>query len=630
MNRYLAILFLLCSNVLFSQQQNFLAINIQAQLLSNQQANFDLRCVVVDLNEDTLWHELHPNLDLASGNTFTVFLGKGDYQSGEQSVFSSIDWRMVKNLRLYDVNNLNQQIANLNLNSVPYALHSLHLEYLPTLINLSDVSGNYTDGSILKYNGATYYFDEDQLYDSTFFAYESGSSLFADSAEFGISQLNFADTVEFSFDADTASYVNQIYDVVYSDSAVFSDTAGFAFYTKSAWQIGGNVAPLDFLGTHNSIDFTLRTNSSERLIFSNSNVKNSPLIGEGFHFNLVNGTLFKYNGTSQNLGVIPDVHMFFDGGKSAFTGGTSTLDTDTLLGNYSFCWGENVGTNGPNSTIFGKNSTGDSSFYAGSTMYESISSFAFGNNCHVAHMGVAIGYNANALYYRNVAIGKNVTCQSQSACVGIGDNVLSSGATSWAMGQNVQATGHFSTALGYAASTNGMNGSFVYGDFSTADTVQNTSNQQFMVRADGGVVLYSSSDLLMGVTLSSGGGSWNMISDRNKKRNISMIELSDTLKPFQNLEVYKWRYKNQTQTHIGPMAQDMFRVFKVGESERYINQIDIDGAVLLGIKDLNEKLKSNGAGHEQVKNIKSEINREKEEQIELEKRIKELYEKFDH
>lgn len=62
------------------------------------------------------------------------------------------------------------------------------------------------------------------------------------------------------------------------------------------------------------------------------------------------------------------------------------------------------------------------------------------------------------------------------------------------MGRETRAGGNFSTAMGSLASTNDKRGAFVYGDSSTASTravVTATRNNQFVVRAAGGTVFYS-------------------------------------------------------------------------------------------------------------------------------------------
>ncbi|MGA2661744.1 MAG: hypothetical protein ABSH34_30035 [Verrucomicrobiota bacterium] len=45
--------------------------------------------------------------------------------------------------------------------------------------------------------------------------------------------------------------------------------------------------------------------------------------------------------------------------------------------------------------------------------------------------------------------------------------------------------------------------------------------------------------------------------------------------------------------HIGPMAQDFFTAFGVGEDQRHITGIDADGVALAAVQGLNRKLEAN-------------------------------------
>jgi len=69
----------------------------------------------------------------------------------------------------------------------------------------------------------------------------------------------------------------------------------------------------------------------------------------------------------------------------------------------------------------------------------------------------------------------------------------------------------------------------------------------------------------------------------------------DTL-PFKTqvlaLPITTWNYKTQVASirHIGPMAQDFFAAFNVGEDDRHITDIDEGGVALAAIQGLNQKL----------------------------------------
>ena len=145
------------------------------------------------------------------------------------------------------------------------------------------------------------------------------------------------------------------------------------------------------------------------------------------------------------------------------------------------------------------------------------------------------------------------------------------------------ASGFYSTALGNYASTDGFGGSFVFGDNSSTTIVKNYLNYQFLVRASGGVIFYTSSNLSSGVELAPNGSGWNMLSDRNLKQDFEILSTRKMMNRIQKIEVSKWNYINVSTPHIGPMAQDFYRYFGVGEYKHYINMIDMDGIVLFGI-----------------------------------------------
>jgi hypothetical protein len=129
--------------------------------------------------------------------------------------------------------------------------------------------------------------------------------------------------------------------------------------------------------------------------------------------------------------------------------------------------------------------------------------------------------------------------------------------------------------------------------------------------------------------LLAGAGSWSMISDRNKKRNINLLSPIDFHQAYDSLTISSWNYIANTTLHIGPMAQDFYGIFGVGEKPYYINMIDSDGATFLGVKMLYDDFK-NIPSEEEVEAIEKEINKEKEELDRIEHRINHLYEELDH
>jgi hypothetical protein len=223
---------------------------------------------------------------------------------------------------------------------------------------------------------------------------------------------------------------------------------------------------------------------------------------------------------------------------------------------------------------------------------------------------------------------KKIHAGNASAGIAIGRNIESIGATTWAVGHNLFIQGNFSTGLGYNGANTEYLGSFVYGDNSTIDTVFNTADNQFMVRAAGGYVFYTSADLSMGVEATAGGGSWEMISDSTKKEGVKLLFPGQYTERYLNLPIYQWQYTNYETPHIGPMAQDMYGIFRVGEKPTYINMLDSDGIALLGIKMLIEKL-DELPQEDELLDLKKESEEVLKDFLEIEERLNLLYEKMD-
>jgi hypothetical protein len=623
------LLFLIATTIGFGQVENYSKINIQGQLLTADASSADFEFLIKSITGDTIWREEHNAVSLSELSVFTLELGAGDLIESTVPEFYQINWMIVGQVELYTTNGVRSLQGAFATNSVPYAAHSLHVLKVPALQELTDVSGETVElNQTIKFDGIEFIFGIDETGDTANYVWNADSVIFADTAFFAFNN-DFADTAIFAYFSDSALVALTMDSVLTTAHSIYADSTTNVLYSTGNWSKFGDDELLDdpFLGSITPESFIFRTNNRVRLVFGDDYSVNNNVPGSGFRFSTTRGALFVPNATV-GIGSISDTYLYFDGGSYSFHGGSNVGPIDTLKGMYSFAFGENVGTNGTYSTVFGKNTFGDSAYYDPITPYESISSFALGRDCRVAHMSVAIGDSAIANYYRNVAIGKKVISTSFSSGLGIGNNIYITGATAWAVGHNLTATGHFSTAMGTNASTDGRAGSFIYGDASTIDTVKNTANHQFMVRAAGGYIFYSSVDLSMGVELLPGAGSWSMISDRNKKTNLVLLNPLDYQPQFKQLEVLGWNYIGVKDFHIGPMAQDFYQTFGVGEAPIYINMIDSDGVTFLGIKKLNEQL-NQLTSPEEMETLKEGLEEEKKELLDLERRIKELYEELD-
>lgn len=161
-------------------------------------------------------------------------------------------------------------------------------------------------------------------------------------------------------------------------------------------------------------------------------------------------------------------------------------------------------------------------------------------------------------------------------------------------GSNCIAAGEFSLAAGFNAQAN-HDGSFVWSDFSLNNDVIETASfadNSFTVRASGGTRFYSNNLATTGVQLPAGGGAWQSLSDRNSKENIEPVDSQAVLDALASIEISTWNYIAQDDSirHMGPMAQDFYSAFNIGEDERRITTIDADGVALAAIQGLQQRL----------------------------------------
>jgi hypothetical protein len=185
--------------------------------------------------------------------------------------------------------------------------------------------------------------------------------------------------------------------------------------------------------------------------------------------------------------------------------------------------------------------------------------------------------------------GNFVTDESFKATVNHSFNVRATGGY-WLFTNTGVSTG---LRLSHLTASNTAYGSFVWSDRSSDSAVTPTAQNQTIFRSSGGYWLYSDSGLTAGVTLAPGGGSWSSVSDRNMKANFAAVDTRAILRGVLALPISTWNYKSQDTSvrHIGPMAQDFFAAFKVGEGDKTIATIDPDGVALAAIQGLHEELK---------------------------------------
>lgn len=225
----------------------------------------------------------------------------------------------------------------------------------------------------------------------------------------------------------------------------------------------------------------------------------------------------------------------------------------------------------------------------------------------------------------SVAMGGDVRASASNATA-FGLKSVATQQSAFAVGEHATASGAASVAMGYHSHTNARQGSFVFGDRSTVDTIRAGVNHSANWRVSGGFRIFTSSNLSTGVTLQSGasisnwgqsnaviststgallttGGVWQNASDVNRKHRFEQISNEEILEKLRKLPVTRWSYKTEAENirHIGPMAQDFYAAFGLGSDNRGIGTVDADGVALAGIKALEERTRNLAAELENLK-----------------------------
>jgi Chaperone of endosialidase/Head domain of trimeric autotransporter adhesin len=287
------------------------------------------------------------------------------------------------------------------------------------------------------------------------------------------------------------------------------------------------------------------------------------------------------------------------GGKAAFRAGN--------VGSFGATYWD-LANLGFGSTAFGQNTraSGNYSFAANlATTASGDESVALGNN-GTASADRSFAFNGTASAVGAVAIGSGAQATSDDA-LAMGPSSIAGGLASIVLGPSIangsfgvaiglqnSASGNFSVAIGKNARTANRAGSIVLGDgcagFSS-DSVYPTANNQVVMRGCGGVKVFTNQALTSGVELAAGGSGWSAVSDRNRKENFLEMEGEDVLARLRNVPVTSWNYRTQDASirHMGPMAQDFYAAFGLGENELMINSLDMDGVNLAAIHALTAR-----------------------------------------
>jgi len=244
------------------------------------------------------------------------------------------------------------------------------------------------------------------------------------------------------------------------------------------------------------------------------------------------------------------------------------------------------------------------------------------------------GNNSNTEgLWSTVGGGENNGTAANHATVGGGVNNLAVGdSATIGGGSGNHAGSNFSTIPGGSsntidpAATNAFaagsqanvthTGAMLFSDTSTPQ-FNSKNNNEFAVRATGGVRMVTAINPSTGATTAgcsvdaSGNlfctGSFITVSDRTAKTNFTPVDVDQVLKQLAAMPIQRWTYRTDSNStrHIGPMAQDFYSAFEVGQDDKHIATVDADGVALAAIQALYKRLQQKDA---EIQELRARLN----------------------
>jgi hypothetical protein len=96
-------------------------------------------------------------------------------------------------------------------------------------------------------------------------------------------------------------------------------------------------------------------------------------------------------------------------------------------------------------------------------------------------------------------------------------------------------------------------------------------------------------------------GVWTNSSDRNLKENFADVNGKDLLSKINSMPIQMWNYKaDKSVRHLGPVAQDFYAAFSLGEDDKHISTVDEGGVALAAVQQLYRMLQQKDAQIQQL------------------------------
>ncbi len=257
--------------------------------------------------------------------------------------------------------------------------------------------------------------------------------------------------------------------------------------------------------------------------------------------------------------------------------------------------------------------------------------FAYGDQVNVSStVGVGFGSGVTVSGTAGFSAGASNVC-SGFACTAIGYTTRAGGQGSVALGYRTTANNDYSVSIGYRASNNGHTGTIVFGDESTTDSVRAQLDNEFRVRAAGGIKLRTSpaANAAPGVSgntgcdLSTGSGTWVCSSSRTIKSGFQPIKGEELLARLNKLPLSTWRFSADDTggRHLGPVAEDFYAAYGLGMSDKNIGVQDLAGVALAAAQALERRTAELHTRAAEVDGLKAQVRALEEKLRDLERRL---------
>lgn len=394
-----------------------------------------------------------------------------------------------------------------------------------------------------------------------------------------------------------------------------SQSLGYASITLGVWALatGQNALATGYFSESNG------NGSNSFGSYTKANGNGSMTMGDN------STSTFLVNNTDNSLAArfVKGYSFYTDPSSSPTRGAFITEGGNFVVGGSNLTVDSTSGISGVNAIAIGLSNkiTGNSSgaIGSGNTVWGTVSTALGSGNRIGTGAGVADGYSSAAIGFGNVVTGdKSVSIGWDNSVSGhnsyvVGAKSLSSANYSMALGTDASAlhegalvlSGYYagypkmtSNAVSYTAQyQNGatLTANSLYGCTSgTSCTVGGADS--FTARFAGGYRLYTdapnAAQPSTGVFLGPSATAWGSISDKTKKDHFEEIDGEELLEKISGLPILKWRYIGSKVPHMGPMAQDFYQAFKLGDgNDKVITTQDIEGVTIAGVQALEKRTK---------------------------------------